>query len=422
MAAGLKGLIMYFIPVEHQHDPEELRCHRLMVSLAFITALYAISYIPICILIEYHVAITSIAVTFIVCVILPFLLRRGFPLVWVGNAYLLMLTASITKLWISTGGIIGSANDPGFATLFPIIALLLMGRRWAIAWLLISIGVMLVLGILDIRGQYFPMGMAAEWVSTFTLISLLGHVVLLYVVVNLFENTKNVALQQLKVTNAALASEQQKTERLLLNILPAEVAEELKASGTAEAREFDQVTILFSDFKNFTSISEHMSPKELVEELNACFMEFDRIVESLGVEKIKTIGDAYMAVAGLQAHGGRSAKEVVLAGLQMQTFLQERKAQRTVLGAPAFDMRIGIHTGSVVAGIVGVKKFQYDIWGDAVNTAARMEQNGEVGRVNVSQHTYALLKDDPTFAFTPRGTVEVKGKGGLEMFFAALSS
>jgi class 3 adenylate cyclase len=208
-----------------------------------------------------------------------------------------------------------------------------------------------------------------------------------------------------------------RSDELLLNILPQEVAEELKASGTAEARHFDSVTILFTDFKGFTEASEKLTPQELVEELNTCFKAFDHIITARGIEKIKTIGDAYMAAGGLPDPASSTPADVVHAGLEMQAFMQKHKAERDAQGLPAFEMRVGIHTGPVVAGIVGVKKFQYDIWGDTVNTASRMESSGEVGQVNISETTYLLVKDAPGLTFTARGKVQAKGKGEMEMFF-----
>ncbi|MBK6753778.1 MAG: hypothetical protein IPG69_09300 [Flavobacteriales bacterium] len=241
-----------------------------------------------------------------------------------------------------------------------------------------------------------------------------------------------------------------RSDELLLNILPAEVAEELKAKGHADAKHFDNVTILFTDFKGFTEASEKLSPQELVEELNTCFKAFDGIIiTARGIEKIKTIGDAYMCAGGLPVPASSTPMGVVHAALEMQAFMIARKKERDAQGKPAFEMRVGIHTGPVVAGIVGVKKFAYDIWGDTVNTASRMESSGEVGQVNISESTYALVKDavidedgvasthrvdphrtsdgtgrplHPTFTFTPRGKVQAKGKGEMEMYFVQLSA
>ncbi|MEO8588975.1 MAG: adenylate/guanylate cyclase domain-containing protein [Flavobacteriales bacterium] len=208
-----------------------------------------------------------------------------------------------------------------------------------------------------------------------------------------------------------------RSDELLLNILPAEVAEELKAKGEAEAVHIDQVTVLFTDFKGFTAMSEVLSPRDLVSDLNESFSAFDRITEKFGIEKIKTIGDAYMAAGGLPTPNTTHATDVIQAALEMRDFIAEGKAHKIAAGLPFFEIRIGVHTGPVVAGIVGVKKFSYDIWGDTVNTASRMESSGEVGQVNISEATYALVKDEPGLTFTPRGKVQAKGKGGMEMYF-----
>jgi class 3 adenylate cyclase len=206
----------------------------------------------------------------------------------------------------------------------------------------------------------------------------------------------------------------------LLNILPSEIALELKEKGSAEARKFDKVSILFTDFKEFTQTSEKLSATELVSKINYCFKGFDEIMEKYGIEKIKTIGDAYMAAGGLPVLTEESVKNTVMAGLEMQDFISKRKQELESDGEIAFEMRVGIHTGPVVAGIVGVKKFQYDLWGDTVNTASRMETNGKVAMVNISGDTYEIIKNDPLFAFESRGKIEVKGKGEIDMYFVSL--
>lgn len=223
----------------------------------------------------------------------------------------------------------------------------------------------------------------------------------------------------IRKSKAILQIEKDRSEHLLLNILPEEIAQELKEKGKADARDFDQVSILFTDFKGFTAASEKLSAQDLVGEINTCFEAFDGIIGKYHIEKIKTIGDAYMAAGGLPVPTNDSVKNTVLAALEMQEFISKRKLELDASGKPGFEMRVGIHTGSVVAGIVGVKKFQYDIWGDTVNTASRMESSGEVGKVNISQATYALIKDDPAFAFESRGKIEAKGKGEIVMHFVS---
>jgi len=218
-------------------------------------------------------------------------------------------------------------------------------------------------------------------------------------------------------SKAVLQEEKDRSDNLLLNILPADIAAELKEKGRADARDFDLVSIIFTDFKGFTEASAKLSAQELVAEINTCFEAFDGIMAKYSIEKIKTIGDAYMAAGGLPIPQADSVKNTVLAALEMQAFITKRKADNEAQNKPAFEMRVGIHTGPVVAGIVGIKKFQYDIWGDTVNTASRMESSGEVGKVNISEATYELLKDDQDFAFESRGKIKAKGKGEIEMLF-----
>jgi adenylate cyclase len=212
-----------------------------------------------------------------------------------------------------------------------------------------------------------------------------------------------------------ISKEKKRSDELLLNILPEETAEELKATGKAKAKSFDLVSVLFTDFKNFTQASEKLSPEELVEEINHCYSEFDKIITRHGLEKIKTIGDAYMCAGGLPVTNTTHPFDIVSAGLEMVAFIEQNKQERIRQEQPYFELRLGIHTGPVVAGIVGIKKFAYDIWGDTVNTASRMESSGEVGRVNISGTTYELVRE--RFLCTHRGKVKAKNKGEIDMYF-----
>ena len=219
----------------------------------------------------------------------------------------------------------------------------------------------------------------------------------------------------IKRTKKIIEDEKDRSEKLLLNILPYETAEELKEKGSATPRQYDMVSVLFTDFKGFTNIAEKLSPEQLVEELNQCFLEFDRIIDKNNLEKIKTIGDSYMCAGGVPVANTSNPIDVVKAGLEIQEYMNQMKAERITKGLDYWELRVGIHTGKVIAGVVGKNKFAYDIWGDAVNVASRMESSGEPGMVNVSGDTYELVKD--LFSFTYRGKVKAKNKGDIDMYF-----
>ncbi len=216
----------------------------------------------------------------------------------------------------------------------------------------------------------------------------------------------------IKAQKLEIEKEKERSDELLLNILPAEVAEELKSKGKADARLFNDVTVLYTDFQSFTSVTERLSPQQLVDELNICFSAFDEIMDRYNIEKIKTVGDAYLAVSGLPLPNENHACDILSAALDIRGFIQERIKLR---GDKTFNIRIGAHSGPVVAGIVGIKKYAYDIWGDTVNTAARMEQNSEPGKINISQTTYDLVKNKINCTY--RGEFEAKNKGMLKMYF-----
>jgi class 3 adenylate cyclase len=212
-----------------------------------------------------------------------------------------------------------------------------------------------------------------------------------------------------------LQEEKDKTEELLLNILPKETAEELKRNNKVVPQNYDLITVLFTDFKGFTMVAEKLSPIELVHEIDYCFKEFDKIISKYRIEKIKTIGDAYMCAAGLPKTYKENANEAVKAALDIRDFMVAYKKQCEKKKKVGFEIRIGLHTGKVVAGVVGIKKYAYDIWGDTVNVASRMESSGEAGKVNISGETYKLIKKD--FNCTHRGKIKAKNKGEIVMYF-----
>ena len=227
----------------------------------------------------------------------------------------------------------------------------------------------------------------------------------------LYENLE----QKVADRTEELAQEKQKSDELLLNILPLEIAEELKSKGTTTPKKFEKVTVMFTDFKGFTQLSESLSPEELVHEIDTCFSAFDEIIEKNKLEKIKTIGDSYMCVGGLPVPNSTHAADTVNAALQIIEYMENHNKKNKMNGNPVFDIRVGLHSGPVIAGVVGSKKFIYDIWGDTVNTASRMESSGDIGKLNISETTYETVKDK--YKCTYRGEIEAKNKGLIKMYF-----
>lgn len=218
-----------------------------------------------------------------------------------------------------------------------------------------------------------------------------------------------------KKANVIIQRERDRSENLLLNILPAETAEELKEHGKTQARSYDNCTVMFTDFKDFTKVAEKLTPQQLVSEIDFCFKEFDRIISKYNIEKIKTIGDAYMCAANLPKANPNHASDIVNAAVEIRDFMQQLQNEREAKGIDSFKIRIGVHSGPLVAGVVGTKKFAYDVWGDTVNTASRMESSGEAGKVNISGTTYELIKDQFNCGY--RGKVQAKNKGEIDMYF-----
>ena len=241
--------------------------------------------------------------------------------------------------------------------------------------------------------------------------SLIGGLLLVFVIgFALFRNYRIKSR-----TNRLLDRQNAKIESLLSNMLPAEVAKELQRDGQATPRYYESVSVLFSDFKNFTQMADALSPQAVVHELNTCFIAFDDIIEKYGLEKIKTIGDAYMCAGGIPSEDDSHPIKMIKASLEIKEYIKARNEAKKETGDLPWELRIGIHTGQVVAGVVGRKKYAYDIWGSTVNTASRMESNGEPGRVNISAVTYELVKDH--YECTYRGKILAKNVGEIDMYF-----
>ncbi|MGY8999592.1 MAG: adenylate/guanylate cyclase domain-containing protein [Rhodospirillales bacterium] len=222
------------------------------------------------------------------------------------------------------------------------------------------------------------------------------------------EKIRNEIDEQLKLEKLNLVN-------LMSNVLPKRIAEDLLTNGKVEPQFFDEASIMFCDFVGFTRLSEALSPKNLVELLHQCFCKFDAIVKKHNIEKIKTIGDAYMCVSGVTEHKKGHAERICMAALDMQNYLDNANKQREKLRMPKWEMRIGIHTGPLIAGVVGENKFTFDVWGDAVNVAALMEQKSEAGKINISDTTQHRVKE--FFDIEDRGLIASSKKGEKAMYF-----
>lgn len=221
--------------------------------------------------------------------------------------------------------------------------------------------------------------------------------------------------RELGEANRQVEESLRKTRELLYRVFPRQIADELADRGQSEPRHFDAVTVLFTDFVGFTKTAETLSPRQLIADLDRYFLQFDWLLAACGMEKLKTIGDAYMAAAGVPEPRPAHALDAAVFALGLREAAAQIGREHEAAGKPAFPIRIGLHTGPLVAGVIGQQRFLYDLWGDTVNTASRMESTGEPGRINISAATRALVHR--WCECTPRGRVEVKGKGEVEMFF-----
>ncbi len=306
-------------------------------------------------------------------------------------------------LMAALGGFLNSGAVVLWSLTSPLGALVFAGRREATYWFVAFMGLAVVSGFLEPFGREST-NLPGPVVTAFFVMNVAGVSVVAYVLVRYFIGEKDAALHLLR-------QEQQRSEGLLLNVLPAEIAGALKGGSRTIADHFDEVSILFADVVGFTPLSAKLAPRTLLELLNRVFSYFDTLVERHGVEKIRTIGDNYMVAAGVPRARPDHAKALAHMALGMSAYRDELAA----LGDEPLQFRIGMNTGPIVAGVIGHKKFQYDLWGDAVNTASRMESHGLPGKIQITRTTYDIIKDE--FICTPRGHVDVKGMGPVETWF-----
>jgi adenylate cyclase len=312
-----------------------------------------------------------------------------------------LLTTTAGQMLV--GGFLPSGGVGLWGILAPLGALVFLEVRQAVRWFGAFLIVFLLTGL---AGEVFfsDADLPVSFTSTMLALNVIGTASVAFTLLASFAHQRNAAL-------AALRAEQEKSEALLLNILPRPIAERLKAAAQTIADHFAAASILFADVVDFTPLAQRLPPAQMVGILDRLFSHFDVLVERHGLEKIKTIGDCYMAAAGVPNPRPDHARRAALLALEMRDVL----ATSAVAGQPGLELRIGINSGPVVAGVIGTKRFLYDLWGDAVNTASRMESQGTPGEIQITRPTYELLKEE--FVCTRRGTILVKGKGQMETWY-----
>ena len=301
------------------------------------------------------------------------------------------------------GGFLPSGAVGLWGILAPMGALVFLEVRRAVRWFVAFLFVFLLTGILG-ELLFANVDLPLWFTSTMLALNVVGAASIAFILLATFAHQRNEAL-------SALRGEQEKSEALLVNVLPGSIAARLKATDRTIADHFDATSILFADVVDFTPLSQLLPPTEMVDILDRLFSHFDELVERHGLEKIKTVGDCYMAAAGVPDPHADHARRAALLALDMR----EAVATSAVAGREGLELRIGINSGPVVAGVIGRKRFIYDLWSDAVNTASRMESHGTPGEIQITGATYELLKDE--FVCRPRGTIVVKGKGEMETWY-----
>jgi adenylate cyclase len=333
--------------------------------------------------------------------LLVFARTRRFQLFLVTQLLDILLTTNAGQMLV--GGFLPSGGVGLWGILAPLGALVFLEVRQAVRWFAAFLAVFVLTGL---AGEVFfaDADLPVWFTSTMLALNIIGTASVAFTLLASFAHQRNVAL-------TALRAEQERSEALLLNILPRAIAERLKAAPQTIADDFAAASILFADVVGFTPLAQRLPPAEMVAILDQLFSRFDVLVEQHGLEKIKTIGDCYMAAAGVPNPSPDHARKAALLALDMRDVL----GSSAVIGQVGLEARIGINSGPVVAGVIGTKRFLYDLWGDAVNTASRMESHGTPGEIQITRSTYELVKDE--FVCRRRGTILVKGKGLMETWY-----
>jgi guanylate cyclase len=333
--------------------------------------------------------------------ILVFARTRRFQPFLVTQLLDILLTTAIGQMLI--GGFLASGGVGLWGILAPLGALVFLPVRQAVRWFVAFVVIFVLTGVV---GEVFvpDADLPAWFTSTMLALNIIGTASVAFIVLATFAHQRNTAL-------TALQAEQERSEALLLNILPKAIAERLKADTHRIADDFAAASIVFADVVGFTPLAERLPSVQMIAILDRLFSQFDALVERHGLEKIKTIGDCYMAAAGVPNPSPDHARQAALLALEMRDVM----AGSVMEGQPDLELRIGINSGPVVAGVIGTKRFLYDLWGDAVNTASRMESHGTSGRIQITRATKELLEEE--FVCEPRGTIPVKGKGDIEAWY-----
>jgi adenylate cyclase len=319
---------------------------------------------------------------------------RNFRLLLVIQLLDILLTTTAGQMLV--GGFLPSGGVGLWGILAPLGALVFLEVRQAVRWFVAFVLVFLLTGIAG-EVLFTDADLPISFTSTMLALNVIGTGAVAFTLLASFANQRNAALAE--------------SEMLLMNILPRSIAMRLKAASQTIADHFDSASILFADVVDFTPLAQSLPPAEVVGILDHLFSHFDALVERHGLEKIKTIGDCYMAAAGVPNPHPDHARKAALLALDMR----DAVATSAVAGHSGLELRIGINSGPVVAGVIGTKRFLYDLWGDAVNTASRMESQSTPGEIQITRETYDLLKDE--FVCRPRGTIQVKGKGQMETWY-----
>ncbi len=390
------------------------QCGRLLLLAAFLMSVAYLPYIPVDIklhpdeplIVVLRIGLSVVGFTVCILHLTKKFLRHSLLMLTLIGAYFDIATGTIAALTKGDAVYIG-----GYLFVTTMTAVIPLKLRSSLTILFCSISAFFIVGFSKgmsfntAREMYSLNDLIATFIVTSVFVILMNHVR-----IHNWENSRKIVQQREELNRDKI-----KIDNLLLNILPVSIAKELKEYGFVQPVYYKSATIVFTDFVGFTQISEKLTPEELVAELDKLFSIFDHVMDKYSLEKLKTIGDGYMFAGGIPTANNTHAMKCVLAAIEIQERMKFVNEEKIKINKPIFELRIGVNTGPIMAGVVGEKKFAYDVWGDAVNLASRMESSGETGRVNISYSTYQSVKD--YFEIEARGKIFAKSKGAVTMYF-----